>query len=694
MPALKATASPSCEARPSLLRLLNAANPQISGQDGASPSLIKATMHSNTGARLLGRRRSGRGLSPAASGALLPLMISLVWGYPESQHVVRYLDDITQTTTKTHPLAHVGELVHDLEAAVLGTAVTDSPLECFQVAEPVLLPGDYDAEQACTVTLMDHSFANSYGSPFVGSYTPPGCSFDRVVMNFTVEVAGRQYDRWGSMYLGNIEVFSTSTAEPTSTGIRWTWMKDVTPYLSLWNEPQTVIFELDNVVTDIYTGVLNTTLTATFLKSAEGSDGREPADLIVPVSANKSPTTASFWTVPEENATASVLLPRNVNRAVFASNIKAQANDEFWWSNVPESAVNAFSPDVGTYAGYSPWRELQVYIDGRLAGVDWPYPVIFTGGVVPQLHRPIVATEAFDLRDHEIDITPWLPLLCDGNNHTFSMKMVGLVDNGVDSASLSSTVESSWYIVGKIFLWLDEDADSITTGTMDSGAPADPTIDFSMALTQNATGFNQTLSYNLSVRRDLAFTAELSTQKGNGTAAWSQSLSYSNVGGLYDNGVGSITTFATTGLEKAASPGGSYSTSFNFPLYCNTTTSQSAEGNLTLWAVLDQGLNLEVQGDTVYPTGLEAFETGGATWTGSVINTERNSTANYSRYADNTVTTGIGSTDQVYHFAGLGADGAYNTPGTELYYRSVSAYNNSVVADYEVVDGQVTTDWS
>lgn len=541
------------------------------------------------------------------------------------------------------------------------------------------------------MTLMEHQFANSYGSPFVADYIPPDCDFDRVVINFTVEVKGRQYDRWGTVYLGDINIFSTSTAEPTSYGITWTWLKDVTPYLSLWNEPQTLIFELDNVITDVYTGLLNSTLTATFFKSTVQTGEHAPADLILPVSALKSPVTASFWTYPEENASISLQFPQNVNRAVFAANVKAQGSDEFWWSNVPESSVAAFEPDVGTYPGYSPWREVQLFIDGQLAGVYWPYPTIFTGGVVPQLHRPIVGIDAFDLRDHEIDVSPWLPLLCDGANHTISIKVVGLLDNGVDEASLSNTTESSWYLVGKVFLWLDDEG-SITTGVIGTTANAEPTIGFSQTITQNATGFNETLDYTLTVTRDFSITSQLSTQKGNGSATWSQSLSYSNVGGLYANGYGGINTFSTIGLEAAEIPGWEYKTSFEYPLYCNTTATYLPEGNLTLWAQLDQGLKLEVQGNTVYPTGLEAFETEDSKWTGSVLNTDRNGTANYSRYADNTLTTGVGATSQIFYFGGLTEDGTYASEGTELYYRNVSAYNNTVVSDYEVVAGEVVTE--
>jgi hypothetical protein len=498
------------------------------------------------------------------------------------------------------------------------------------------------------------------------------------------------------MYLGDVEVWSTSTAEPTTTGIRWTYLKDVTQYLSLWKEPQTMIFELDNIVNDIYTGILNTTLEVTFFKSPVETGGHLPADLILPLSTQMSSAgQASYWTVPEENATSTIGLPRNANRAVVSVSVKAQGTEEAWWSNVPESAVDTFDPDVGTYPGYSPWRELQLFIDGQLAGVHWPFPVIYTGGVVPQLNRPIVGLDAFDLRDHEIDITPWLPLLSDGNNHTFDMKMVGLDDDGASSAYLSSTVDSSWYIVGKVSLWLDSD-DSITTGTIQSISDGDPTVDFSMSISQNATGFNESLSFTLEVAREYSVTSVVRSQKKNDTVTWSQKLSYSNLGGLYDNGWGEINTFASVGLETAASLAGPYySTSYSYPLYCNLTSSETAEGNLTLWAELNQGLNLEVYGAAVNPTGLEAFdaaaEAGGVHFVGSVLNTDRNGTANYYHSGDNTYTTGLGSMDQVFYFGGLTADQGSDSQGTELYSRNVSAYNNTVVSDYEVVSGQVVS---
>ncbi|KAK2040094.1 hypothetical protein LZ31DRAFT_558209 [Colletotrichum somersetense] len=631
-------------------------------------------------------RSGGRGWMTAF--AVGTLVTSVYAGQLQAQHAAQYRNLDVRSSGKEHLLAHTGRLAYDMETAASASSSRMPLLETFQVAEPVLLPSGSAAKEAVTVTLMEHQFANSYGTPFVGSYTPPDLEFDHVVINFTVEVKGRQFDRWGSVFLGDVNIFATSTAEPTANGITWTWLKDSTPYLSLWKQPQTLIFQLDNVITDVYTGLLNSTLTATFFNSPVQSGGQAPADLILPVSAQKSPVTGSFWTYPEENASASLRFPRNVNRAVFSSSVKGQGSEEFWWSNVPQSAVDAFEPDVGAYPGYSPFREVQVLIDEQLAGVHWPFPVIFTGGVVPQLHRPIVGIDAFDLRDHEIDISPWLPLLCDGNSHTIGIRVVGLVDDGKASASLSNTTESSWYLVGKVFLWLD-DEDSVTTGVIGPTANQNPTIDFSQTLKQNATGFNTTLEYTIAVKRDFSITSQVSTQKGNGTATWSQSLSYSNVGGLYANGYGGINTFSTTGREASDSPGWDYETTFSYPLYCNTTTLYLPEGNLTLWAQLDQGLKLHVKGNTVYPTGLEAFQRDGAEWAASVIDTDRNGTANYSRYADNTVTSGIGRTHQVFTLSGLDGEGTYDTPGDVLYFRDVTAYNNSVVALNEVVTGRV-----
>lgn len=120
---------------------------------------------------------------------------------------------------------------------------TSSFLEVFQIHPPVLTvvndgalqitddstnsSGQNDGRNhaVCEEVLVVHSFGYSYGHPFIGNFTPPVCKFNRVTWNLTVVSAGRQFDRLGIVYFGDIEVFRTSTAEPTATGIIWTYLK-------------------------------------------------------------------------------------------------------------------------------------------------------------------------------------------------------------------------------------------------------------------------------------------------------------------------------------------------------------------------------------------------------------------------------------------------------------------------------------
>ncbi|KAF2970797.1 hypothetical protein GQX73_g2749 [Xylaria multiplex] len=625
-----------------------------------------------------------------------------------------------------HPFAKYKNLASGADTTSITTsapAPTRAPLGCFQVAEPVLTPSgvtrrdtsqlpalspmnqkpieaaadDASVSSPCAVVLMEHTFANSYGFPFVGQYTPPKCDFDYVVINFTTLVRGRQFDRTGVMYLGDTEVWRTSTAEPTSYGIRWEWLKDMTAFLSLWKQPQTLIFDLENIVDNTYTGLLNTTLTATFFKTAGKSKANgaqyHPADLIIPISQRLgSAGKPSQFVYPAQPATNTVAnFPRNANRAVFTVDVKGQGNEEFWWSNVPQSAVHAFQATYGEYPGYSPFREVQVRIDGYLAGVSWPFPVIYTGGVVPQLHRPIVGIQAFDISEHEIDISPFLPLLCDGKAHTFEIKIVGLVDDGKSAATLSTTTDDEWYISGKIFIWLD-DQGSVTTGTLGTLDAAPPVIALSQRLTQNATGANETLAYNLSVSRTLTITSHVKTQTGQGTVTWSQSLAYSNNGGVSNFGNNNLNAFYISGADAATGPSTTYATSYAYPLFSNSTADVAPQGNLTLWAQVDQGLHVEISGDVVLPTGLEGFIATGilpakGAIKGSVVSTWRNGTANYYRPGDNSFSSGAGRTHQIFSFGGINSGGQ----ASELYHRDVSAYNDTVTADQVKIAGKDVT---
>lgn len=210
-------------------------------------------------------------------------------------------------------------------------------------------------------------------------------------------------------------------------------------YIPLFREPQKLIFDLPNNVDSTYTSPLNVSLEAAFF-TADVSV--EPASMIVPISSHgAADNNPSAWLVPPSNATNTLTLPRNIRRAVISIAATGQIDEEFWYSNVLSSETRTFP---GTLLGYSPFREVQLYIDGMLAGVVWPFPVIFTGGLVPGFWRPVVGIDAFDLKEDEIDITPWLPLLCDGSSHRYDIKIAGLRDGGKGDGTITQGVGSFW----------------------------------------------------------------------------------------------------------------------------------------------------------------------------------------------------------------------------------------------------------
>jgi hypothetical protein len=53
--------------------------------------------------------------------------------------------------------------------------------------------------------------------------------------------------------------------------------------------------------------------------------------------------------------------------------------------NTADEYLGDLPPDT-TYGG-GPFRELRVLVDGQVAGVAFPYAVIFTGGINPSVWR-------------------------------------------------------------------------------------------------------------------------------------------------------------------------------------------------------------------------------------------------------------------------------------------------------------------
>lgn len=382
--------------------------------------------------------------------------------------------------------------------------------------------------------------------------------------------------------------------------------------------------------------------------------------------------------------------PRNAARAIFTVSATGQANEEFWWTNVLQSGIQTYQAAANaTLFGFSPFREVQVLIDGQLAGVQWPYPVIFTGGVVPTLWNPMVGIDAFDLKEGEIDISPWLGVLCDGKPHNFSINVVGLNDNGGSSAVLTNGVDANWQLTGKIFVWLDSDAQAITTGPEPTISGVLPTIAVTQAVTQNATGSNDTLRYTTSVKRTFSVSGSITTSTGTKAVSWTQGLTHSDDGLLTNTGGNQLTNITTEGTDTSNNPGAGFTTAYSYPLSANTTSELLSNGTTRVGAILSRTKSITRSvgsgGDGyVAPSGLQLFAALPATAKLVGGMTETSFTTTQSGNAvllipPNGTTFGFGSAEQRMRFGGGTGEALGDEVDTELYLRDISLDNSGKV---------------
>lgn len=123
-------------------------------------------------------------------------------------------------------------------------------------------------------------------------------------------------------------------------------VQDMTNYLSLFKEDQKLIFDLGNLIDDVYTGAFNITLTATFFNAKNTA---KPADLILPVSKNEAAENmASVFDLSQDKAISSLTIPRNTKKAVFTVSATGQSNEEV---SYPRSKPSPHTPNKLSSSG-------------------------------------------------------------------------------------------------------------------------------------------------------------------------------------------------------------------------------------------------------------------------------------------------------------------------------------------------------
>ncbi|MFE6176826.1 peptide-N4-asparagine amidase [Streptomyces sp. NPDC056464] len=294
-------------------------------------------------------------------------------------------------------------------------------------APPIAAPSG----RSCQVTVAEAQFRDF--TPYRGSYTPPhGCGdrWSKVVLRMDGKVKGRQYDRLGHLSIGGVEVFRTSTPEPSPDGIEWSVEKDVTRYSDTLRRGQDVEMLIGNVVDDTYTGVIDVKVTLTFYT------GREAAAV----------TPDRVLTLQDGTLTT----PRNSERIVAEVYATGSGGgcEEFWYLSAPDPAPYSCKAAGG------PYREVQIKVDGRLAGIAAPFPHVWTGGWSnPFLWYVIPGPRAFDVKPIEYDLTPFAGILNDGRRHRVEVSVLGVPEG-----------QSGWSAPVNVLVWQDAKSVHVTGG--------------------------------------------------------------------------------------------------------------------------------------------------------------------------------------------------------------------------------------
>jgi hypothetical protein len=396
-----------------------------------------------------------------------------------------------------------------LFSSLAGIVLTSSAVETnyqnpVTAAPPLSVPNT----TSCTETLIsNYAFGPSgYDNPATGTYTPPsGCSapWSMVVLTFSGNVAGRQFDRETEMWLGGAMIYMGTTPEPTQQGISWSLQKDVSEYYALFTQSEPYVIHLPNFVGVsggvAYTGVEYITVTLTFYETSSQYPVAAHPDAVVGFSNNN-------WIFDGGRTAVSaspVTLPTNIDSLYLELWAKGNSCDEFWYASQPDAYASA-----NGLCGGGAFREIQVSIDGKLAGVVWPFPYIFTGGINPLLWRPIPAVGAFNEAPYVLDLTPFVGMLTDGEPHTISFTVV---NNGY-----------YWQLGGNLLVYEDPIL-KVTTGalTVDDIAP-----EATQGVSANIHSTSATFDFTAS--RTSVISGYVVTSQGTVTTTITQTMSFTN----------------------------------------------------------------------------------------------------------------------------------------------------------------------
>ncbi|MGH8160351.1 MAG: peptide-N4-asparagine amidase [Rhodanobacter sp.] len=462
--------------------------------------------------------------------------------------------------------------------SAFGTAASTSPVGSTNVtvADPSVPrpPGT-----PCVVQLFSNvTFTDFNTRPY--TYTPPaGCGtrWAKVVLEADFSVtAGRQFDRTATLWLGGVNLYFSTTEEPSSAvAPSWHVERDLTDYSALLRQAGNGQAIIGNVVNSTYTGVIAGSARLLFYPVSARTPAASAPDAVYPLGSDPVGSTTELDTSSSQ-LTKALSLPRNVERAYLDVFVQSQNADEFWYTCVPDQ----YAAEVQECGGGN-FREAEISIDGQPAGVAPVYPWIYTGGIDPYLWRPTPGVQTLNFMPYRVDLTPFAGVLSNGAPHQVALSVAGA--NNYFSATAS------------LLVYLDAHAKQVS-GQIERntlvGQPPTPTINDTLSI--DAAG-NITGDINTKLSRHFIIQGYADTSHGRVHTKVDQTVGFADTQGFTIN----ATTYrqVTDQLTSADSVSqssvggfvtGEYHERVRYPLHLDINEQFAADGSFTLATVAHQ----------------------------------------------------------------------------------------------------------
>jgi hypothetical protein len=469
--------------------------------------------------------------------------------------------------------------------AIMGTAVATA-------SEPIVGPpiaiGDtgaavadplvaVPAESPCVVTLYTSdsatgTFDDYANHPF--DYTPPaGCNgpWAKVVFKADFNVTtGRQFDRTASVWIGGVNMYFGTTQEPSaSRSPSWHVERDVTNLSALLTNAHPGNAVVYNIYDSTYNGSITGSAELDFYPATPEYPAPRVPDQVLSLGSDPAGNAVSIYT-DQTPMTATLTLPTNIDRAYLVVAAEPQSGDEFWYSCGPDAYASI------TGCGGTAFREAEVSIDGKAAGIVPISGWVYTGGVDPYLWRPIPGVQTLNFEPYRVDITPFAGLLDNGQAHTVSVSVVTGDPAFQNNSQRFDTAAT-------LLLYQDHDATELTgalTQDADSGVhPVQQNI-------ANPDGIHYT--FGVSSHHSLVTRGYLDTPQGRVPSNVVQDVRFSNSQQVTNSDTAFVQDITQTSSASQRSYGRPYdggpanaTTNWSFPLDMDINVQVADDGSET-----------------------------------------------------------------------------------------------------------------